>query len=157
MSEPKKRAIGKPFAHGDDARRHKRGNTPKSVLEVVALARAASPEAMQALIANLKDSDGNVRNKAAREILLWGYGAPPKTPVHLDVPEDPAAIVKESERRLLQMGLDGDLAALLAVLRALAPERYGKNADNVPPADGLDTDVPGWLPPDAPTGGTDGV
>lgn len=157
MSEPKTKALGRPFARGDDQRRYKRGSTPKGVLEVVALARAASPAAMQALIDNLKDADGNVRNRAAREVLIWGYGSPPKTPVHVDVPEEPGAIVKEAERRLLQLGLDGDLPALLAVLRALAPERYGKNADNVPPADGLDTDVPGWLPPDAPTGGTDGV
>lgn len=156
MSEPK-RAIGRPFAKGDDSRRYKAGATPKSVLEIVALAREASPTAMKALIANLRDPDGSVRNRAAREILIWGYGAPPKTPVHVDVPEDAASILKDAERRLLQMGLDGDLTALLAVLRAVAPEKYGKNADNVPPDDGLDTDVPGWLPPDPPAGGTDGV
>jgi hypothetical protein len=110
---------------------------------------------MQALIDNLKNDNGQVRNQAAREVLHWSFGDPPKMPAHVDVPDEAAEIVKASERRLLQMGLDGDRAALMAILRALAPERYGKAADEFAPADGKDTDVPGWLPPDAPPGGSD--
>jgi len=84
-------AIGRPFHKGQSGNP---GGRPKIMVEVRELARKNSPEAMQTLVANLKDENGHVRNAAAIAILDRAYGKPPQAIVG-DDELDPVKLIGE--------------------------------------------------------------
>lgn len=65
---------GKPFAKGKSGNP---GGRPKTIKEVQELAREQTPAAIQALVDNLKDESGQVRNTAATELLNRAWGKAP--------------------------------------------------------------------------------
>jgi hypothetical protein len=94
----------------------------------------------------LLSQDDDVAMWAVEYLTKWGAGAPPKKP-RLDVPE--SATVADLEALLTEEAMEGDRAAILALLAAKDPERYGRQSkkpgddDSDTPAD---TDVPAWTP-----------
>lgn len=52
------------------------GGRPKKSSQAAYLARKYAEQAIEALVGNLKDENGSVRNSAARELLDRGFGKP---------------------------------------------------------------------------------
>lgn len=66
---------GKPFEKGQSGNP---GGRPKSVKEVQELAREHTVDSIKALVKNLKDESGTVRNAAATELLNRAWGRAPQ-------------------------------------------------------------------------------
>lgn len=72
----RKTPEGKPFPKGKSGNP---GGRPKTIEAVRDLARSYTVEAVQALVLNLADESGAVRNVAAQTILERGWGKAPIT------------------------------------------------------------------------------
>ena len=137
---------GKPFAQGADPRRNP-GGRPRAARDLVAFAQDLGPDIRERVKKMLASPDDAVAQWAVEYLTKWGVGAPPKKP-RLEVPA--SATVEELEALLTEEAFEGDRAAILALLAAKDPERYGRTSKK--PGDdeggeaGDDTDVPGWKP-----------
>jgi hypothetical protein len=143
----KKRKVGgRPFAQGADPRRNP-GGRPKAARDLVAFAQDLGPAMRERVKLMLASDDDDVARWAVEYLTKWGAGAPPKKP-RLDVPE--SATVADLEALLTEEAMEGDRAAILALLAAKDPARYGRTShqpgDDEGGGDGDDTDVPGWKP-----------
>lgn len=140
------RHSGKPFAPGADPRRNP-GGRPRAARDLVAFAQQLSPEVQARVKKMLASDDDAVAQWAVEYLTKWGVGAPPKKP-RVDVPE--SATVEDLEALLTEEAFEGDRAAILALLAAKDPARYGRTSkkpgDDDAGGDGDDTDVPGWKP-----------
>ena len=67
--------VGRPFQKSQSGNP---GGRPKIMADVREAARAHTKAAIDALVANLTDENGNVRNAAAIALLDRGYGKPPQ-------------------------------------------------------------------------------
>jgi hypothetical protein len=91
----------------------------------------------------LASTDDGVAMWAVEYLTKWGAGAPPKKP-RLDVPE--SATVEDLEALLTEEAFEGDRPAILALLAAKDPARYGKQGDNAPTDNDSSVDVVDWAP-----------
>jgi hypothetical protein len=100
-------------------------------------------QVLQAVVVN---ADETTRQRA-RHFLLSHALAPHSKWEH-DGKETPELTVAELEALLSGLAADGDRAAVLALLAAKDPARYGPpaRAAMTDPGDGADTDVPEWTP-----------
>jgi hypothetical protein len=92
------------------------------------------------------EADSTTRQRA-RHFLLSHALAPHSKWEH-EGKETPELTVPELETLLTGLAEDGDKAAILALLAAKDPARYGPpaRAQMTNPGDGADTDVPEWTP-----------
>lgn len=99
--------------------------------------------ALQAVVA---EADSTTRQRA-RHFLL-SHALAPHARWETDGKETPELTVRELETILEHAAGEGDRAAVLALLAAKDPARYGPPAVRTPSdaGDGLDTDVPAWTP-----------
>jgi hypothetical protein len=86
---------------------------PKKDWDAVEMAREHGADAIQALVDNLKDESGSVRNVAALGLLDRGYGKPAQT--------NNVNVTRDDVRHLT--GRDLDLAISEALAREEAPKR----------------------------------
>jgi hypothetical protein len=91
----------------------------------------------------LASEDDAVAQWAIKYLTDWGVGAPPKKP-RVTVPE--SATVEDLEALLTEEAFEGDRPAILALLAAKDPARYGKQGDNAPPENDSSVDVVDWAP-----------
>lgn len=110
------------WVRGQSANPGGRRATPS---ELQSALRAASPVAVERLIALLGSEDERIALRAAEAILERTLLASPRAPDG-DEPNDPPVAV---EAQLVKMALSGDRAAALAYLQAHAGHRYGPNPD----------------------------
>lgn len=136
------RPEGKPFASGPDPRRNP-GGRPQSARDLVSFAQDLGPDMRERVKLMLNSPDDEVARWAIEYLTKWGAGAPPKKP-RLTVPT--SATVEELEELLTEEAFEGDRAAVLALLAAKDPARYGKQGDNAPPENDNAVDVVDWAP-----------
>lgn len=139
------RPDGVPFAKGHDERRNP-GGRPQAARDLVAFAQEMAPDVQARLKKMLASDDDEVAQYAIDYLTKWGMGAPPKKPRTV-VPA--SATVEQLEELLTEEAFEGDRAAVLALLAAKDPARYGKQTrkgEGEEAGDGDDTDVPGWTP-----------
>jgi hypothetical protein len=104
--------VGRPFQKGQSGNP---GGRPKIMADVREAARAHTKEAINTLVANLSDENGNVRNAAAVALLDRGYGKPPQAIVG-DSDFDPVRVrvmgmtIEQIERSIHE--LDAEIEAL---------------------------------------------
>jgi hypothetical protein len=134
--------TGKPFAPGADPRRNP-GGRPRAARDLVAFAQDLGPNIRERVKLMLASPDDEVAMWAIEYLTKWGAGAPPKKP-RLDVPE--TATVEDLEALLTEEAFEGDRAAILALLAAKDPARYGKQGDNAPPENDNAVDAVDWAP-----------
>ncbi len=89
----------------------------------------------------------SVARQRARHFLL-GHALAPHARWETKGKETPELTVPELETLLTGLATEGDKAAILALLAAKDPARYGPpaRAQHLDPGDGADTDVPEWTP-----------
>jgi hypothetical protein len=136
---------GAPFALGPDPRRNP-GGRPRAARELTAFAQDLGPALRERVKLMLLSPDDETAMWAIEYLTKWGAGAPPKKP-RGDV--DAATSVEDLELLLAEEAMEGDRAAILALLAAKDPERYGRHTMKKPGDDGVDTadtDVPAWTP-----------
>lgn len=133
---------GKPFAKGHDARRNP-GGRPQAARDLVTFAQEMAPDVRARLKKMLASDNDEVAQYAIEYLTKWGAGAPPKKP-RTTVPT--SATVEELEELLTEEAFEGDRAAVLALLAAKDPARYGKQGDNTPPEHDNTVDIVDWAP-----------
>lgn len=136
------RHVGKPFASGPDDRRNA-GGRPKAVRELIAFAQDLGPSIQTRLKKIIEMGDDEAALAAIGFVTKWGMGSPPKKARGV-VPT--SATVEELEELLTEEAFEGDRAAVLALLAAKDPARYGKQGDNAPPENDNAVDVVDWAP-----------
>lgn len=100
----------------------------------------------KALQAVVVEADSVARQRA-RHFLL-GHALAPHSKWEHEGKETPELTISELEALLSGLAEDGDRTAVLALLAAKDPARYGPPARAAAqdPGDGADTDVPEWRP-----------
>ncbi len=136
------RPEGEPFAPGPDARRNP-GGRPKAARELTAFAQELGPDIRERVKLMLLSHNDETAMWAIEYLTKWGAGAPPKKP-RGDVAASTS--VEDLELLLAEEAHEGDRAAILALLAAKDPARYGKQGDNAPPENDSSVDVVDWAP-----------
>ena len=147
------RPDGVPFAKGPDPRRLP-GGRPKAARDLVSFAQELGPDIHERVKLMLRSADDETARWAIEYLTKWGAGAPPKKP-RTTVPA--TATVEQLEELLTEEAFEGDRAAVLALLAAKDPARYGRQTrkgEGEEGGEGDDTDVPGWTPHVAPEAST---
>lgn len=117
------------FKPGHDDRRLP-GGKPAVVREFVQKLRETPVETLVEELQEMRRSPHPATRAAAwREWMRWGFGAPPKPPSDIEVPDDDKALLALLEKQLKQRALEGDPEAQLLLLRALDPKKYGGDVD----------------------------